>query len=971
MPRNPRSYIPPGVGKRVTRAETAKAEQDEVQKTQPAQAPQPAQTNNEPARPAATKSQAPNASKKRPGSRKGPPSATNYDRVFRDSALGDADERSVAETLLALSGGSGGSGHGEASLGTTATAAGTSTLPAAAAAATATDYNTTTYSTTQRVKTERPKNFIRKRKRPDATTDATSSATQSAANPDEAQKHKEGETEERETKRARTLTREGLTATVPETAEPQEAASSWNSDSPERRPLTAKRSSLATKTGKGTARAKTKKSNQPPPPATAAATGQGERQTRNSKKAKALPVAKRPLEADEPSTPAKRAKLAISQIMVHSSDEVVMSDKHGVDTIVDSDDEPLSNELEVISESRQVEADIDVLEDSGTPPYGGQSTDWTETRAGGHENVYFFAYDRLMQESRMLREYPDAIPVGVAKIEGWRFCLAGPRRAGTHGPTNGQISSEGYPTIVSYTQEPRDSAERTMPPPLTPRVYGRVYLVPRETFDYLIHDELSTRHAAASLTLSNTVELLQPINTDRDGNEIPLLHTTQQNPNVDDTHVARDPAFAHLSLPLRTVEILGQVQTVYILGEVYHMPERCACPAAMAAGYDVAETRYDQDAQGSGHSDGASSSSSGKGNSNSDGTDTATTLSAQQQQQNTTATALQDKYKELVTDVHFQTLLLRDHERPLLKPVLGAGETQRWAAKGLCTAPVPSAERMLLDLRPRLLATSRIYASSPSALREARRRLARENERKEVMEMERKRARMERINGKIRAMREKKKGKSKDKGKYPAKGTTTLSDKEKQSAVVGQAAHGTEQRPRPSGSTTATQTGTRSGKEVAQATAMESREPAAAAEEGETGDLQPRLRCIAPLEPRYVPPASFGASVPHPVLGRHGRQHASSSTSSVDDYADDDDAGEAEDEDDSDEERGGDGGSSSSSEIQYRALDRITEEQNSLHERYMADLHDAVVEVKLEGLIPVWYIFEDLRAWVPNPRDVI
>lgn len=57
-----------------------------------------------------------------------------------------------------------------------------------------------------------------------------------------------------------------------------------------------------------------------------------------------------------------------------------------------------------------------------------------ETNGVNTETVYFFAYDSLMRESIMQRDYSEAIPMGIGKVDGWRFCLAGPRR---HGKSKG------------------------------------------------------------------------------------------------------------------------------------------------------------------------------------------------------------------------------------------------------------------------------------------------------------------------------------------------------------------------------------------------------------------------------------------------------------------------------------------------------------------------------------------------------
>lgn len=47
------------------------------------------------------------------------------------------------------------------------------------------------------------------------------------------------------------------------------------------------------------------------------------------------------------------------------------------------------------------------------------------------DHVLFFAYDRLMAEGHMQKDYSDdVVPCGIGKLEGWRFCLAGPRRLG-------------------------------------------------------------------------------------------------------------------------------------------------------------------------------------------------------------------------------------------------------------------------------------------------------------------------------------------------------------------------------------------------------------------------------------------------------------------------------------------------------------------------------------------------------------
>lgn len=47
------------------------------------------------------------------------------------------------------------------------------------------------------------------------------------------------------------------------------------------------------------------------------------------------------------------------------------------------------------------------------------------------DHVLFFAYDRLMAEGHMRKDYSDdVVPCGIGKLEGWRFCLAGPRRLG-------------------------------------------------------------------------------------------------------------------------------------------------------------------------------------------------------------------------------------------------------------------------------------------------------------------------------------------------------------------------------------------------------------------------------------------------------------------------------------------------------------------------------------------------------------
>lgn len=81
-------------------------------------------------------------------------------------------------------------------------------------------------------------------------------------------------------------------------------------------------------------------------------------------------------------------------------------------------------ESELLRSQPQSHASHDMADDEG------RVTEHTVVQTDMPEYVYFFAYDHLMREDFMLREYPDAVPMGVAKIEGWRFCLAGPRREG-------------------------------------------------------------------------------------------------------------------------------------------------------------------------------------------------------------------------------------------------------------------------------------------------------------------------------------------------------------------------------------------------------------------------------------------------------------------------------------------------------------------------------------------------------------
>ncbi|KXJ92784.1 hypothetical protein Micbo1qcDRAFT_173941 [Microdochium bolleyi] len=895
MPRRPRSYIEPGVGKRLTRAARAIEEQAQQEHTQQ---PQEAAVSQQPQAAATQPAEIPATSST------GTATTTTQTNQTALSHHDTEQQRSRAESLLAPLAANEAKGDKNAvpsSSGGSLSPSVSGTTAASAAALIVGDDPTAT----------QPKP-TGKRKRSATVPNASKSI------PIE-QGHGQGDnttdkkaTETRRRKRPRTVTGEGSTiglltllsaqgngiaSTVPaEAVKPETAASSSTNDQAKAGPGMPKASNTD-KAAPRRAKRVTTVGFEPATTQSKAATDEktsGTQQKRTRARDKELfpnrpPLSKKRSAEPERENPRnKRSKTAHSIMKLDSS--------------------RADPGLELLNSPWAP------LQERATSNRGGVSVDASIHADEPAHHVYFFAYGRLMREDFMLQDYPDAVPVGIGKIKGWRFCLAGPRREGIEAPSEDQVSSEGYPTIVScqadlsltslakHSSHDDDTSNDTMSmmqtttahsPGLgrtatlpsdtrnadsgvttlpTPSVYGRLYLLPQVTYNHVVHDHLSLYHASTALTLRDTVELLEPVEYDSYGNEV----------DSTGTDVGRDPQLAHLSLPLRTAEVVGEVKMLYLPAEKYHMPSRCVSQAAMAAGYDIMIAADD------------------------------------------------DEKQALCADIHWQTLLLRDHERALMHPVLRVDIQQRWAANGLEPKPELSAGKMLVDLRPQLEATRRIFGDRKS-LAAVRRRMAintriAEHEKRIIAE----RRRRDRT---LKMLRIKAKGKGKKSG---SKGQKAQRD------FVNGAV----------------------GRTVLETADMERK--VRLEEEGEEHpetELQPRLSFIAPLEPRHVSPVMYGGLQQIPLY--EGNSFSAASSSSTPSISDEDDV-----EEQPNHTQKPNNSTTAATGTRVQRLDRITNDQQKAHAAYMSSLHDAVVDAKIEGLVPAWYIHEELRAWVPHPGDI-
>ncbi|RYP04436.1 hypothetical protein DL764_004447 [Monosporascus ibericus] len=164
----------------------------------------------------------------------------------------------------------------------------------------------------------------------------------------------------------------------------------------------------------------------------------------------------------------------------------------------------------------------------------------------GNDGVYFFAYGRYFDKDQMKKALPEATHVGLAKVNGYRWLLCGPRRDGIPRPRPTISSPEGRATIT-----PAPASAGCV-------VYGRLYQVRDgarlEAF------------ARARAAFEDDYELAALA---------PTAETTLLSPPPADDR-AKDPAFAHLPTPLRAVSTLpGRRVRAFVVDPArYHMPWR-------------------------------------------------------------------------------------------------------------------------------------------------------------------------------------------------------------------------------------------------------------------------------------------------------------------------------------------------------------------------------------------------------------
>lgn len=449
-------------------------------------------------------------------------------------------------------------------------------------------------------------------------------------------------------------------------------------------------------------------------------------------------------------------------------------------------------------------------------------------------------------------------------------------------PEDDEISGEGYANIVDCSAE--IMANKSDNPngisPLVPCVYGRVYSVPQFVWKVLKKDLQGRHHGAKVVILNDPIDLMQGMKHDRRGKVVPLREQyNYRKGRRGGLHDAKETEWPHLSDPLEHQETLFKVRTVYIPPDMYHTPDRVMSEAASAAGYDVMQSYYGEQ-------------------------DKVIPMPGMPQQEpEETEEARAERLNNIrrSTDIHSQIDLLRDHEREAYKVISRAHNATR---EPQSKVPPLAPAKMLLDLRPQLDATKKIFLSG-KLLRSARRRQVRE-ERLAAKGLEW----MDLPRDERRLYETQENWEKKLKKAHQRKKAARL-----RAAAAGKA------RPKKGGQDPVDESDSDMSDDL---------DGGNFSQEDKEEELQPRLHSIVDPAPTLIP------TDPRSDTHRGGAPHAATAGSRP--YS------------------------------RYNGYDRVTEEEEDEHERYMADWDNAMITIRFERLVPLWYISEVLRAWVPR-RD--